>query len=161
MNDYSEFVGLMYKKGFYVTNYNINKDSKEISYNDNKIVIKPINEEELVYVFTGISQKENILSEPTEFKLLLENKDGNEFKDDDLIMISTVKENQKNYDLYTRPYATWKFGIKFEKGIYLDKEKYLIIQAQKEIGKFDIKIKNVDLFKYKDKKNIKDMMWID
>ena len=161
---YDEYVKMMYQKGYYVSPYYINLMSDEVYCVDNKILIVPVyvEGEDKVYVFTGISQKATILSEPTEFKLYLEDIDGLEFKDSDYIMLSLVTANDV-MNLYTRNYATWKFGITFDKGIHLDPDKYLIFQAQKEIGTFDIDIVNVDLFKYKRKLERKDdrMMWLE
>lgn len=161
---YSEYVKVMYQKGYYVSPYYINLVSDEVYCIGNKIIIVPLNieGEDKVYVFTGISQKATTLSEPTEFKLYLEDVDGLEFKDNDNIMLSLVRPNDV-VNLYTRNYATWKFGLTFDKGIHLDPDKYLIFQAQKEIHKFDINIYNVDLFEYKRNVKSKDdrMMWLE
>lgn len=161
---YDEYVKMMYQKGYYVSPYHINLMSDEVYYVDNKILIVPayMEGENKVYVFTGKSQKTTILSEPTEFKLYLEDINGLEFKDSDNIMLSLVKPNDM-VNLYTRNYATWKFGVMFDKGIHLDPDKYLIFQVQKEIGTFDIDIINVDLFRHKKKVERKDdrMMWLD
>ena len=161
---YGEYVKMMYQKGYYVSPYYISLMSDEVYCIENKILIVPAYEEgeDKVYVFTGISQKVATMSEPTEFKLYIEDINGAEFKDRDNIMLSLIKSNDV-VNLYTRNYATWKFGIMFDKGIHLDPDKYLIFQAQKEIGTFDIDIINVDLFKQKKKVKRKDdrMMWLD
>ncbi len=161
---YDEYVKIMYQKGFYVGPYNINITSHEVYCIDNKILIVPImlDSEIAVYVFTGTIQKMTIMSEATEFRLTyIEDKEGNEFKDSDNIMLSIVKPKDV-VNLYTRNYATWKFGVKFEKGIHLEQDKYLMFQAQKDIGKFDIEIDNIDLFKYKNReRKYERMMWLD
>lgn len=161
---YDQYVKMMYQKGYYVSPYYISLMSDEVYYVDSKILIVPIyvEGEDNVYVFTGASQKAAILSEPTKFKLYLEDINGLEFNDRDNIMLSLIKPKDV-MNLYTRNYATWKFGITFDKGIHLDPDKYLMFQAQKEIGTFDIDIINVDLFKYKKKVERKDdrMMWLD
>lgn len=162
---YDEYVRLMYLKGYYVSPYNINIKSREVHYLENKIFIVPIalDGENVVYVFTGKIQKIRMLSEATEFRLIyVEDKEGNEFKDNDNIMLSLVKPNGI-VNLYTRNYATWKFGVKFDNGIHLEQDKYLIFQAQKDIGKFEIEIDNIDLFKYKNKteKKHERMLWLD
>lgn len=164
--EYSDFVGLMYQRGFYAMNYNINLMSDEVSCVDNKIIISPMisNDEKFVYVFTGITQKQKMMGEPTRFRILyLEDVVGNEFKDNDNIMISVVKSSSSPVDLYTRSYSQWKFGVIFDNGIHLDEDKYLMFQALKEIGKFDIEIDSVDLFIYKPRKErkIQNMMWLD
>ena len=160
---YGEYVKIMYQKGYYVSPYYINIMSDEIYYVDNKILIIPVNteEEDNVYVFTGASQKITTLSEPTEFVLYLEDAEGSEFRDGDNIMLSLIRPNDV-INLYTRNYAAWKFGLTFDKGIHLDPDKYLMFQAQKDIGKFDIDIHNVDLFRHKKiKRNCDRMMWLD
>lgn len=161
---YDEYVKIMYQKGYYVSPYYINLTSDEVYCIGNKILIIPayIEGEDKVYVFAGISQKATMLSEPTEFKLYLEDIDGIEFKDNDNIMLSLIKPNDV-VNLYTRNYTTWKFGVMFDKGISLDPDKYLMFQTQKEIGKFDIDIINVDLFKHKRRVERKHdrMMWLE
>lgn len=161
---YDEYVKMMYQKGYYVSPYYINLMNDEVYCVENKILIIPtyMEGEDKVYVFTGMSQKVTMLSGPTEFKLYLEDINGLEFKDSDNIMLSLIKSNDV-VNLYTRNYATWKFGITFDKGIHLDPDKYLMFQAQKEIGIFDIDIVNIDLFKYKRKVERKDdrMTWLD
>ena len=163
--EYCDFVRLMYQHGFYVTSYNIDLMSEEVSCVGNKIIISPIisNDEKFTYVFTGKVQKQKILGEPTKFKLYLEDVIGNEFKDKDNIMVSIVKTNSTPSDLYTRPYGQWKFGVTFDNGIYLDEDNYLIFQTIKEIGKFDMEINDIDLFIYKPRKDIRieNMMWLD
>jgi len=164
--EYSELVKYLYEKGFYVEKYNINLASYEILCDYNKIIVVPIstNEEETIYIFTGTAQKDRILSSPTEFRLTLFDKNGKEFRDDDLVMLSVVRIESENIrNLYTRSYAQWRFGQTFEKGIQLDPEKYLMFQAQKEIGRFDIDIRNIDLFKRKNKIEMGEdrMVWID
>jgi hypothetical protein len=163
---YLEYVKMMYQKGYYVSPYYINLMSDEVYYIENRILIVPTNieGEDKVYVFTGISQKMTTMSEPTEFKLYLEDTHGHEFRDDDNIMLSLISLIRPNIvNLYTRNYATWKFGVMFDKGVYLDPDKYLMFQAQKEIGIFDIDIVNIDLFKHKIKVERKydRMMWLD
>lgn len=161
---YDEYVKMMYQKGYYVSPYYINLMSDEVYCIENRILIVPayVEGEDKVYVFTGTSQKVTILSEPTEFKLYLEDIEGHEFRDGDNIMLSLVMPNDV-VNLYTRNYATWKFGIIFDRGVHLDPDKYLMFQAQKEIGTFDIDIINVDLFKHKRKIERKDdrMMWLE
>lgn len=162
---YDEYVRLMYQKGFYVSPYNINITSHEVYCVDNKIFIVPIclDSEIVVYVFTGTIQKMAILSEPTEFRLpYIEDTEGNEFKDSDNIMLSLIKPNDI-VNLYTRNYASWKFRVSFDRGIHLEQDKYLMFQAQKDIGKFDIDIDNIDLFKHKNKVERKHerMIWLD
>lgn len=165
---YGDFVKYLYEKGFHVERYHIYLMSYEVICDYNKIVIVPTSEpgEETIYIFTGTLQKIKTLGEPTEFRLSLFDISNNEFKDDDNIMLSVVKIDEKGeniHNLYTRRYAEWKFGVKFEKGIKLDSEKYLIFQGQKEIGKFDIYVRNIDLFRHKNKVDILDnrMMWLD
>lgn len=167
-SSYGDFVKYLYEKGFHVYKYSIDLTSNEVICDCNKIAILPISEqdEKTIYVFTGTSQKIKTLSEPTEFKLSLFDINNSEFKDDDNIMLSIIitdktGENVKN--LYTRNYATWKFGVIFDKGILLDSNRYILFQAQKNIGRFDIDIRNIDLFKHKNKANIKNdkMTWID
>jgi len=162
--EYSQLVKYLYERGFYVERYSIGLMSYEVLCDYNKIIIVPVfaNEEETVYVFTGTAQKAKILSEPTEYRLYLEDPSGQEFRDDDLIMMSVVKDGHPT-NLYTRNYPSWRFGVRFEKGIRLDSEKYLIFQTQKEIGNFDIDIINVDLFRRKNKVERREdrMMWID
>lgn len=164
MEEYSEFVKTMFQNGFYVEKYSIGLMSYEVVCDNNKIVIvpAPFNDEDAVYVFTGTMQKDKILSGPTEYRLYLEDTSGKEFRDDDLIMMSLIK-NDNLANLYTRNYPSWRFGVTFEKGIRLDPEKYIVFQAQKEIGSFDIDITNVDLFRRKNKVEKKEdrMMWID
>lgn len=161
---YGEYVKMMYQKGYYVNHYYINLMSDEVHCVGNKIFIIPYNieGEDKIYVFTGISQKATTLSEPTGFKLYLEDIDGLEFRDNDNIMLSLVRPNDV-VDLYTRNYAAWKFGLTFDRGIQLDSDKCLMFQTQKEISKFDIDIYNVDLFEYKIKVEKKDdrMVWLE
>lgn len=161
---YGEYVSIMYQKGYYVERYSIGLMSDEVYYIDNKILIVPayVEREDKVYVFTGTLQKIAIIGEPTEFKLYLEDINGLEFKDSDNIMLSLVNTNDV-VNLYTRNYATWKFGVVFDKGIYLDPDKYLMFQTQKDIGTFDIDIINVDLFRHKKKveREHDRMMWLD
>ena len=71
---------------------------------------------------------------------------GIEFKDNDNIMMSLVRSGD-TIDLFTRSYTSWKYGISFERGVRIEHDKYLVFQAQKDIGKFDIEICNVDLFR--------------
>lgn len=160
---YDEYVKIMYQKGYYVSPYHINLMNDEVFCIDNRILIVPtyIEEEDKFYVFTGISQKATMLSEPTEFKLYLEDAQG-EFRDNDNIMLSLVRPNDI-VNLYTRNYATWKFGVIFDNGIHLDPGKYLMFQAQKEICIFNIDITNVDLFKHNRKVERKydRMMWLE
>ena len=161
---YDEYVKMMYKKGYYVSPYCINLMSDEVYCIDNKILIIPtyVEGEDKVYVFTGTSQKLTTLSEPTEFVLYLEDINGLEFRDSDNIMLSMVKPNDV-VNLYTRNYATWKFGLTFDNGIHLDPDKYLMFQVQKEICKFDIDIYNVDLFRHKTKveREYDRMLWLE
>ena len=160
---YDEYVKMMYQKGYYVSPYYINLMSEEVYCIDNKILIVPayIEGEDKVYVFTGTSQKVATLSEPTGFVLYLEDIEGCEFRDNDNIMLSMVRPNDV-VNLYTRNYAAWKFGLTFDKGIHLDPDKYLMFQAQKEIGIFDIDVRNVDLFRHKKKAEREyRMMWLD
>lgn len=163
-DDYSEYVKMMYQKGYYVSPYHIHLISSEVYCIGNNIIIVPsdIEGEDKIYVFTGASQKVATLSNPTEFRLYLEDVHGSEFKGDDNIMLSLARPNSI-VNLYTRNYATWKFGLTFDKGIHLDSDKYLIFQAQKEIHKFDIDICDIDLFEYKRKikRNDDRMMWLD
>lgn len=162
---YGEYIKLMYQKGYYVSPYYIDIMSDEVYCIENKIFIVPTyieKEEDKIYVFTGISQKEMTISNPTEFILYLEDIEGREFRDEDNIMMSLVRGNDiKN--LYTRNYATWKFGVEFDKGIHLDHDRCLIFQTQKEIGKFNIDIRNIDLFRYykKIENKIDRMMWLE
>lgn len=161
--EYSQFVRLMYQKGFYVYQYNIDLTSYEVYFFDNKICIIPIApvDEDIRYVFTGTSQKTKILSKPTEFSLYLEDDHGKEFEDHDHIMLSIVKDSNIE-NLFTRNYSSWRFGLTFNKGIHLDSDRYLILQSHKNIGLFDIDIKNIDLFKKKIIDNRSDkMMWLD
>jgi len=167
-SEYSQFVKHLYERGFYVERYGIGLMSYEVLCDFNKIIVipAPLNDEEVIYVFTGTEQKAKILSDSTEYRLYLEDTSGKEFRDDDLIMMSIVRvdsngENIRN--LYTRNYTTWKFGIRFGKGLILDSNKYIIFQSQKNIGKFDIDIRNVDLFRKKNKRDMEtdNMMWID
>jgi hypothetical protein len=161
---YGEYVKMMYQKGFYVRPYYINLMSDEVYCIGNKIFIIPFNieGEDKVYVFTGTSQKATILSGSTKFRLYLEDIDSLEFKDNDNIMLSMIKPNNI-VDLYTRNYATWKFGLSFDKGIQLDPDKCLMFQTQKEIQKFEVDIQNIDLFEHKINTEIKDdrMMWLE
>ena len=160
---YGEYVKMMYQKGYYISPYYINIMSDEVYFVDNKILIVPyIDGEDKVYVFTGASQKIITLSDPTEFVLYLEDVEGREFRDSDNIMLSLVLQNDV-VNLYTRNYAAWKFGLTFDKGIHLDPDKYLMFQTQKEIGIFDIDVRNVDLFRHKKKIDRKSdrMMWLD
>ena len=164
MEVYSDFVKMMYENGFYVDKITIGLMSYEVICDFNKIVIvpAPFNDEETTYVFTGTLQKAKMLSEPTEYRLYLEDTSGKEFRDSDLIMISVVKDGHAT-NLYTRNYPSWRFGTRLEKGIRLDSEKYLMFQTQKEIGSFDIDIINVDLFRrgHKIEKRDDRMMWLD
>jgi hypothetical protein len=160
---YEEYVKQMYQNGFYLYSYSINLMSKEISSYGNRIFISPdTTEASVTYVFTGVRQKLAINSEPTLFKLYLEEENGAEFKDEDNIMMSIVKpKGIKN--LFTRNYATWKYGISFDMGINIEKE-YVMFQAQKNIEKFDIEIYNIDLFKKKNKKvesRNQKMIWLE
>lgn len=161
---YDEYVKIMYQKGYYVSPYHINLLSDEIYCIENRILIVPdyIEGEDKVYIFTGRSQKMSMLSEPTEFKLYLKDVHDHEFMDTDNIMLSLIRPKDV-INLYTRNYATWKFGVMFDNGIHLDSDKYLMFQAQKEIGAFDVDITNVDLFKYKRKVERKGdrMMWLE
>ena len=160
---YGEYVKMMYQKGYYVSPYYINIMSDEVYCVDNKILIVPayIEGEDKVYVFTGTSQKITTLSESTEFILYLEDTEGREFRDGDNIMLSLARPNDV-VNLYTRNYATWKFGLIFDSGIHLDPDKYLIFQVQKEIGIFDIDVRNVDLFRHKRKVERSDrMIWLE
>ena len=161
---YDEYVKMMYQKGYYVSPYYISLMSDEVYCIENRILIVPANieGEDKVYVFTGMSQKVTTMSEPTEFKLYLEDVHGHEFRDGDNIMLSLIRPNDM-VNLYTRNYAKWKFGVMFDQGVHLDPDKYLMFQAQKEIGTFDIDIINVDLFKHKKKVERKydRMMWLD
>lgn len=161
---YDEYVKQMYQKGYYVYHYSIDTMSHEVYSVDNKILILPIalDGENVTYVFTGIKQKLATYSDPTEFKLYLEDDKGNEFKDNDNIMMSLIRPDD-TIDLFTRGYASWKYGISFERGVHLEQDKYLMFQTQKDIGKFDIEICNVDLFRRKNKieKRHQRMMWLD
>lgn len=164
--DYGDFVKLMYQQGFYIISYSINLTSEEVSCIDNKIIISPriSNDEKRIYVFTGIMQKQRMIGEPTRFTIsYLEDSEGNEFRDNDNIMISILRTNSTPSDLYTRSYSQWKFGVIFDNGIHLDEDKYLLFQTLKNIRKFDIDITNVDLFTFKLKKEreIENMMWLD
>ncbi len=164
--EYSKYVGMMYERGYYVSDYSINITSDEVSCFENKILIAPIISEndKFIYVFTGGVQKRIIQSDITEFRLYLEDEKG-EFKDNDNIMLSIGRLDNSPIDLYTRSYAQWKFGIQFDRGINMDSDRFLIFQTQKEIVKFDISIDNIDLFVHrnKDKKKYlgKEMIWID
>jgi hypothetical protein len=164
--EYGQYVCTMYERGYYVINYSITIMSDEVSCLGNKIMIKPTisDNDRFVYIFTGISQKKFTPNDMTDFRLYLEDEKG-EFKDNDNIMLSIGVQNGIPIDLYTRSYAQWKFGIQFDKGIYVEQERFLIFQAQKEIVKFDIEINNVDLFIYKYRRKKEDsnvdMMWID
>lgn len=165
---YSEFVKYLYERGFYIERYNINLMSYEVYFIDNKILIIPIIPpgEDVIYVFTGISQKSKMSNSPTEFRLYLEDIDKREFRDDDNIMLSTVRiggTRENIHNLYTRSYAQWKFGQKFEKGIEINSEKYIMFQTQKEIGRFDIDVIGIDTFRRKDKIEVKNdrMIWLD
>ena len=164
--EYGQYVGTMYEKGYYVIDYSITITSDEVSCFGNKIFINPIisGNDRFVYIFTGLVQKKIIPNEITEFKLYLEDEKG-EFKDNDNIMLSASVPNGTPVDLYTRSYAQWKFGVQFDKGIYMESERFLIFQAQKEITKFDIEINNIDLFVYKHKRKRevfnRDMIWVD
>jgi len=164
--EYSKYVGMMYERGYYVTNYSINIMSEEVSCSKNKILINPIvkDNDRYVYIFTGSTQKRIIPSEITEFKLYLEDNNG-EFKDNDNIMLSVSKFNGTPVDLFTRSYAQWKFGVQFDRGIHMDSDKFLIFQAQKEITNFHVDIDNIDLFIYKHKRRREEfnneMTWID
>lgn len=164
MEAYSDFVKMMYENGFYVEKITIGLTSYEVICDYNKIVIvpAPFKDEEITYVFTGTLQKAKMLSEPTEYRLYLEDTLGKEFRDNDLIMMSVVKDGHAT-NLYTRNYPSWRFGTRFEKGIRLDTEKYLMFQTQKEIGNFDVDIINVDKFrrKYMIGKREDRMMWLD
>jgi len=164
--EYSKYVGMMYDMGYYVTNYSINIMSEEVSCLKNKIFINPIisDSDKYVYVFTGNTQKRIIPSEITEFRLYIEDENG-EFEDNDNIMLSVCKLNDTPTDLFTRSYAQWKFGVQFDKGIHMDSDRFLIFQTQKEIIRFHIDIDNIDLFVYKHKRRREDlnneMMWVD
>lgn len=164
--DYGDFVKFMYQQGFYIISYSISLMSEEVSCIDNKIIISPrmSNDEKYIYVFTGIMQKQRMIGEPTRFTIsYLEDSEGNEFRDNDNIMISILRTNSTPADLYTRSYSQWKFGVIFDNGIHLDEDKYLLFQTLKNIRKFDIDITNVDLFTLKPKKEreIENMMWLD
>ncbi len=164
--EYSKYVGMMYERGYYVSDYSINITSDEVSCFGNKILIVPMISEndKFVYVFTGGVQKRIIQGYATEFRLYLEDEKG-EFKDSDNIMLSVGRLNDTPEDLYTRSYAQWKFGVQFDRGVHVDYDRFLIFQTQKEISKFDINIDNIDLFvnRYKDKKRYvpREMMWIE
>ena len=168
-SEYSKYVGMMYERGFYLTNYTINIMSEEVYCFENKILINPITSEndKYVYVFTGNVQKRIIPSEITEFRLTLEDERG-EFKDNDNITLSVGNSNGNMTDLtdlYTRSYAQFKFGVQFDKGIHIDSDKFLVFQTQKEITKLDIEIRNIDLFVYKHRRRkddfSKEMIWIE
>lgn len=165
-DEYSKYVGMMYERGYYVISYSISIMSEEVSCLKNKILINPIvpDNGRYVYIFTGNAQKRIIPGEITEFKLYLEDENG-EFKDNDNIMLSVCKLNDTPVDLYTRSYAQWKFGVQFDKGIHVDSDRFLIFQTQKEIIKFYIDIDNIDLFVYKHKRRKEDfnneMTWVD
>lgn len=162
---YGQYVGMMYEKGYYVTDYSITTMSDEVSCFGNKILINPIisGNDRFVYIFTGLSQKKIIPSEITEFKLYLEDEKG-EFRDNDNVMLSVGILNDSPIDLYTRSYAQLKFGVQFDRGIYMESERFLVFQAQKEIVKFNIEINNIDLFIYKHKRKREDfnndMTWV-
>ena len=164
--EYGQYVGTMYEKGYYVTDYSITTMSDEISCFGNKIFVNSIISEndKFVYIFTGAMQKRIIPGEITEFKLYLEDEKG-EFRDNDNIMLSVSRLNDTPIDLYTRSYAQWKFGVQFDKGIYMESERFLMFQAQKEIVKFDVEINNIDLFVYRHKRKREDfnsdMTWVD
>jgi len=164
--EYGKYVGMMYERGYYVQQYDICTISEEVSCFGNKILISHIisDNDKYVYIFTGATQKRIIPSEITEFKLSLEDGKG-EFKDNDNLMLSVCSINNVPIDLFTRSYAQWKFGVSFDKGIHMDSDKFLILQAQKEITKFDLEINNIDLFVHKHKRNREDfnneMAWID
>jgi hypothetical protein len=164
--EYGQYVGMMYERGYYVSNYSINITSEEISCFGNKIFINPLTSEsdKFVYIFTGGSQKRTIPGYVTEFRLYLESEKG-EFEDNDNIMLSVKKLNDTPIDLYTRSYAQWKFGVQFDKGIHMDSERVLIFKAQKEITRFDINIDDIDLFtnRHKEEKECfnREMTWID
>lgn len=164
--EYSQFVKIMYEKGYYVERYTIDLTSHEIYFADNRIFIVPESQsdEDTEYVFTGTLQKAKTLSDPTEFRLYLEDTEGKEFEDSDNIMLSTVKINEEGEtinNLYTRNYSSWKFGIILDKGIYLDSKKYLMFQPHRKIGTFKIEINNIDLFRKKVTNNETDRMeWL-
>lgn len=164
--EYSKYVGMMYERGYYIQPYDICTMSDEVSCLGNKIFITPMKSENdiYVYIFTGTTQKRIIPSDVTDFRLYLEDENG-EFKDNDNIMLSVSKFNDIPIDLFTRSYAQWKFGVQFDKGIHVDSDRFLIFRAQKEIAKFDIEINNIDLFFYKHKRRkedfSKEMMWLD
>lgn len=164
--EYGQYVGTMYEKGYYVIDHSITVISTEVSCSGNKILINPMTSEndKFVYIFTGSTQKKIIPGEITEFKLYLEDEKG-EFKDNDNVMLSVSIHNDTVVDLYTRSYAQWKFGVQFDKGTYMDSERFLIFQTQKEIIKFDIDISNIDLFVFKNKRKREDfdnhMTWVD
>ena len=130
--DYSQYVGMMYNIGFYVRPHDIHVISEEVSCSKNKIYINPIISEndKYVYIFTGNSQKKIIQSGVTEFKLYLEDENG-EFKDNDNIMLSVCKLNDIPVDLYTISYSQLKFGVIFDRSIHLNSDKFLIFQSQK------------------------------
>lgn len=164
--EYGKYVGMMYEKGYYVQPYNMCTISEEVSCLRNKIIITPMisDNDKFVYIFTGTTQKRIIPSNVTEFTLYLEDEKG-EFKDNDNIMLSVSISNDTPIDLFTRSYAQWKFGVQFDKGVYMNSDRRLIFQAQKEIVKFDIEINDIDLFSYKQKRRKEDfsneMSWID
>lgn len=153
---YSEFVKTLYERGYYVERYTIDLMNDEVSNIDNKIFIIPTIQragEDIIYVFTGTLQKIRTIGEATLFTLFLVDDKGQEYKDDDKIMLSIGRQSTgKISSLYTRNYAEWKFGTTFEKGISIDGDKFLIFQTQKSIGRFNINIYNVDLFKHKNTK---------
>lgn len=166
--EYGKYVGMMYERGYYVQKYDICTISEEVSCFGNKILISPIvskdGDDKFVYIFTGAMQKRIILSDMTEFKLYLEDEIG-EFKNNDSLMLSVCNINDVPVDLFTRTYAQWKFGVSFDKSIHIDSDRFLILQAQKEITKFDIEINNIDLFVYRQRRKREDfntgMSWID
>ncbi len=166
--EYGKYVGMMYERGYYVQKYDICTISEEVSCFGNKILISSITSDNIddkyVYVFTGNRQKRIIPSEVTEFKLYLEDEKG-EFKDSDNLMLSVCNVNDLPIDLFTRSYAQWKFGVSFDSGIYMNSDKFLILQAQKEITKLDIEINNIDLFVHRHRRRKEDldidMSWID
>lgn len=164
--EYGRYVGTMYERGYYVQKYDIYTISEEVSCFGNKIIISPIicDNDKYVYIFTGISQKKIIPGDVTEFKLYLEDGKG-EFRDNDNLMLSICNCNSAPIDLFTRSYAQWKFGVSFDRGIHMDSDKFIVLQAQKEIIKFDIEINNIDLFIYRHRRRKedfnKDMIWVD
>lgn len=150
---YSEYVALRYEQGYYVFPHNIDITSEEISCIQNRIIIRPMisDNEDMIYVFTGSMQKENHI---TEFILYLEDENGYEFDASDNIkitLINSVDGNNEGTDILRRHYYFWKLGVQFDRGVTIDKSKSLILETNKQIGKFDIEIRNIDLFKKRTK----------